>query len=151
MRSFESLAELSATKGDPLGTSGWITLTQADIDKFAQATGDSQWIHVDPARAAGGPFGTTIAHGFLTLALLPRIWREVYEVTGVRFAVNYGLNRVRFAAPVPVDSNVRGTCTVTDAIEVGHDTTAVTLSTIVELEGSIKPACIAESIVRYTR
>lgn len=151
MRSFDSPTAFAATKGEPLGTSSWITLTQNDIDKFAEATGDAQWIHVDPARAADGPFGATIAHGFLTLSLLPRIWREIYQLTDVRFGVNYGLNRVRFAAPVPVNSKVRGTSTVTDLVEVARGTTAVTLSTIIEVEGSIKPACIAESIVRYTR
>lgn len=150
MRIFESLGELADTKGEPLGTSEWMLLTQNEIDRFAEATGDSQWIHVDPVRAATGPFGTTIAHGFLTLALLPQIWHQIYEVQGVRFAVNYGLNRVRFPAPVPVDSRVRGTSTVTDVIEVARDTTAVTLSTTIEAMGSVKPVCIAESIVRYT-
>lgn len=150
MRIFESLGELADTKGEPLGTSEWMLLTQNEINRFAEATGDSQWIHVDPVRAAIGPFGTTIAHGFLTLALLPQIWHQIYEVQGVRFAVNYGLNRVRFPAPVPVDSRVRGTSTVTDVIEVARDTTAVTLSTTIEAMGSVKPVCIAESIVRYT-
>ncbi|TVX96006.1 MaoC family dehydratase [Mycolicibacterium porcinum] len=151
MRIFESLGGLADTKGEPLGTSEWMLLTQNEIDRFAEATGDSQWIHVDPVRAATGPFGTTIAHGFLTLALLPQIWHQIYEVRGVRFAVNYGLNRVRFPAPVPVDSRVRGTSTVTDVIEVARNTTAVTLSTTIEAMGSAKPVCIAESIVRYTR
>ncbi len=149
MRTFSSFAALADAKGEALGTSQWFTITQADIDTFAKATGDHQWIHVDPARAAEGPFGSTIAHGYLTLSLLPRVWHQIYEVKGVRHAVNYGLNKVRFPTPVPVDSEVRGASTIIDVVTVGDDAIAVTLSTIIEVKGISKPACIAESIARY--
>src|SRR5436190_80883 len=107
MRIFESLAELHEAVGEHLGYSGWHRIEQSRIDAFADATGDRQWIHVDPERAAHGPFGGTIAHGYLTLSLLPMLVAQIYRVSGVRMGVNYGLNRVRFPAPVPVDSLVR--------------------------------------------
>ncbi|WP_372528700.1 MaoC family dehydratase, partial [Piscinibacter sp.] len=108
MKSFDKLADLQGLVGQPIGESGWIDVDQHRIDLFADATGDHQWIHVDPVRAAAGPFGTTIAHGFLTLSLLPEMFASGFEVRNSHMGVNYGLNRVRFTAPVPVNSRLRG-------------------------------------------
>ena len=116
---------------------------------FADATGDHQWIHVDPEKAKGGPFGTTIAHGFMTLSLLPRLMQKMYTVNGIKLAINYGLNKVRFPSPVPVGSKVRATSTLVDAEDVGNDTVQLTVSTVIEIEGGAKPACVAESVLRY--
>lgn len=149
MRTFESVADLIAAKGESLGESSWVTITQDDVNLFADATGDHQWIHVDPDRAAGGPFGTTIAHGYLTLALLPRLLHEIYTVNGVKLAINYGLNKVRFPAPVPVGARVRARSSLLDVEEVGGGAVQATMSTIVEIEGGTKPACVAENIARY--
>ena len=147
MRVFESLAELAACVGEEIAVSDWVEITQQRIDAFADATGDHQWIHVDPQRAAKGPFGTTIAHGYLTLSLLPMLMESTIELRGVRMSVNYGLNRVRFPAPVPVNSRLRGhfkllSC---EAIEGGAQ---VTVEVTMEREGSNKPVCVAESIAR---
>jgi acyl dehydratase len=149
MRTFESVTELAAIAGQDIGESDWVTNTQEDVTLFADATGDHQWIHVDPERAAQGPFGGTIAHGFLTLSLLPRLWHEIYEVKGIKLGVNYGLNKVRFPAPVPVGSKVRARSALVDVDDLGKGAVQATLSTTVEIEGSTKPACVAESIVRY--
>ncbi|SHH64171.1 Acyl dehydratase [Jatrophihabitans endophyticus] len=149
MRTFDSVSELAAITGERIGDSEWVTVTQHEIDLFADATGDHQWIHVDPAAAADGPFGTTIAHGFMTLALLPRLWAEMYTVGGVRMGVNYGLNKVRFPAPVPVGSRLRASSVVVSVEDLGHGAHQVTLATTVEIEGGDKPACVAESVVRY--
>jgi acyl dehydratase len=149
MRTFESVTELAELTGQPIGASEWVTVGQDEINLFADATGDHQWIHVDPERAAQGPFKTTIAHGFMTLALLPRLWSEMYKVNGVKMGVNYGLNKVRFPAPVPVGSRVRARSEVVNVEELGAGTYQVTLSTVVEIDGGPKPACVAESIVRY--
>lgn len=149
MRIFDSIDELAALKGQPIGTSDWVTITQDAVNLFADATGDHQWIHVDPQRAAAGPFGTTIAHGYLTLALLPRLMHQIYRVDGIKMAVNYGLNKVRFPAPVPVGSKIRAETAVVDVADVGEGAYQVTLSTAVAIEGAAKPACVAESIVRY--
>jgi acyl dehydratase len=150
MTSFATLRELQALVGQPLGSSAWIEITQARIDQFAQATGDHQWIHIDPQRAKDGPFGTTIAHGFLTLSLLPEMSASAFELRDTRMGVNYGLNRVRFTAPVPVGSRLRGHFKLLafEPIEGGAQlTTEVTM----EREGSSKPVCIAESLARrYT-
>lgn len=151
MRTFESVADLVAATGENIGQSEWVTITQEDVDLFADATGDHQWIHVDPEKAAAGPFGTTIAHGFMTLSLLPRLWHEMYTVNGIKLAVNYGLNRVRFPAPVPVGSKVRAQSSLVGVEDVGNGAVQATVSTIVEIEGSAKPACVAESIVRFIR
>jgi acyl dehydratase len=146
VRIFEGLDELAATEpGTHLGESGWVTIDQHTVDTFAEATGDHQWIHVDPERAAEGPFGTTIAHGFLTLSLLPRLVAQVYRVEGVRMAVNYGLDKVRFLAPVPVGSRVRVSSEVL-AVEQAGGGLRVRLASTVELEGSDKPACVAHTI-----
>lgn len=148
MRVFESVAELAeVAEGTHLGVSDWVTIDQATIDTFAEATGDHQWIHVDPDRAAEGPFGVTIAHGFLTLSLLPRLVQQVYRVDGVRMAVNYGLDRVRFIAPVPVDSRVRVSTGVLGTEPAGGGL-RVRLESTVELEGNDKPACVAHTIAQ---
>ena len=125
------------------------TITQEDVNLFADATGDHQWIHVDPERAAKGPFGKTIAHGFMTLALLPRLQHEMYTVNGIKLAVNYGLNKVRFPAPVPVGSKVRAQSSLVGVEDLGDGAVQATVATTVEVEGSEKPACVAESVVRY--
>lgn len=148
MRVFDSVEELAAVaEGTHLGVSEWVTIDQATIDTFAEATGDHQWIHVDPQRAAEGPFGRTIAHGFLTLSLLPRLVQQVYRVEGVRMAVNYGLDRVRFVAPVPVDGRVRVSSSVLGCEPAGGGL-RVRLESTVELEGSDKPACVAHTIAQ---
>lgn len=149
MRTFESVADLAAATGQSIGQSEWVTITQEDVNLFADATGDHQWIHVDQEKAASGPFGTTIAHGFMTLALLPRLWHEMYTVSGIKLAVNYGLNKVRFPAPVPVGSKVRAQSSLVGVKDLGNGAVQATVSTTVEIEGSNKPACVAESIVRY--
>lgn len=149
MHTFESIDTLLAAKCETLGTSSWVEITQEAVNLFADATGDHQWIHVDPAKAAQGPFGTTIAHGYLTLALIPQLMAQMYTVNGVKLAINYGLNKVRFPSPVPVGSKVRATSTVTDSEDLGNGTVQLTVSTTVEIEGGAKPACVAESILRY--
>ena len=139
--------ELPTLVGQVLGTSDWITVDQRRIDLFAEATEDRQWIHVDPQRAAEGPFKTTIAHGFLTLSLLPEFGATAFAVTGTRMGVNYGLNRVRFTSPVPAGSRLRGhfKLLACDAIEGGVQ---LTCEVTVECEGMAKPVCIAESLGR---
>jgi acyl dehydratase len=149
MRTFESVAELVAATGETIGQSDWVTITQDDVNLFADATGDHQWIHVDPERAAKGPFGTTIAHGFMTLALLPRLQHQIYTVRGIKLGINYGLNKVRFPAPVPVGSRVRANTSLVSVEDLGDGAVQATMSTTVEIEGSAKPACVAESIARY--
>lgn len=149
MRTFESVSDLAAAAGEVIGQSDWVTITQDDVDLFADATGDHQWIHVDPERAAAGPFGTTIAHGFMTLALLPRLQHQIYRVNGIKLAINYGLNKVRFPAPVPVGSRVRAQSSLLGVEELGDGAVQATMSTTVEVEGVAKPACVAESVVRY--
>ncbi|MFI8304991.1 MaoC family dehydratase [Streptomyces sp. NPDC085927] len=148
MRIFHSAEELAGSAGADLGTSDWLTVDQDRIDRFADATGDHQWIHVDPERAAAGPFGGTIAHGLLTLSLLPQFLHRLYRVDGVRMAVNYGLGKVRFPAPVPVGSRLRAHSRVAEVTVLDGAVQAV-LATTIEVEGSEKPAAVAESIVRY--
>jgi acyl dehydratase len=149
MRTFGSVTEFADLVGEKIGHSEWVPVQQHDVDLFADATGDHQWIHVDPERAKDGPFGGTIAHGFMTLALLPRLWAEMYAVQGVKMGVNYGLNKVRFPSPVPVGSRVRAESTVVSSDDLGGGVFQLTLSTTVEIEGAPKPACVAESVVRY--
>lgn len=148
MKTFKGIAELAQASGTDLGASDWLTVDQERIDKFAEATGDHQWIHVDPERAADGPFGRTIAHGFLTLSLLPVLQHQIYDVTEVSMAVNVGLNKVRFLAPVPVDSRVRALATITQVTELDA-AVQVVFSTTLEIEGSDKPAAVVESIARF--
>ena len=149
-RRYARLADLQPLVGRALGTSPWLPVTQRDIDLFAQATGDHQWIHVDPVRAAAGPFGTTVAHGFLTLSLLPRLAEAALVIDDVRMGGNYGLNRVRFTAPVPAGSFVRGRFELLAYEPIAGGAQLVMTATI-ELQGSPKPACVAESVTRrYT-
>jgi len=147
MKTYAHLSDLAAEVGREIGLSQWIVVDQRRIDLFAQATGDHQWIHVDPVRAAAGPFGTTIAHGFLTLSLLAEMFDTGFFVEDVRMGVNYGLNRVRFTAPVPAGSRVRGRFRLLkyEPLEGGAQ---LTVEATVELEGSSRPACIAESVSR---
>ena len=147
MRSFEHLADLQALVGQEIGVSDWIVIDQPRIDRFAEATGDHQWIHTDPVRAAAGPFGTTVAHGFLTLSLLPEMSASAFELRDTRMGVNYGLNRVRFPAPVPSGSRVRARFRLLgyEPLDGGAQlTTEVTM----EREGAAKPVCVAESVAR---
>jgi acyl dehydratase len=148
MRVFAGLDELREAKGQQLGASDWVSIDQDRIDKFAEATGDHQWIHVEPELAAQGPFGGTIAHGFLTLSLIPMFSSQVSKVEGVRMTVNYGLNKVRFTAPVPVGSRVRGDFELADVSDINGGVQVTQLVTI-EIEGSEKPACVAESLLRH--
>ncbi len=140
--------EVKAAVGRHLGTSDWLEITQERIDQFADATGDDQWIHVDPDRAAAGPFGTTIAHGYLTLSLSNALLPDIVEVQGVSMGVNYGVGKVRFPAPVPVGGRIRATAELTAADDVAGGVQTTVLITV-ELEGSDKPACVIESISRY--
>jgi acyl dehydratase len=144
---FASLDELALRVGDEIGTSDWITVDQARIDDFARATGDHQWIHVDPVRAAEGPFRTTIAHGFLTLSLLPEMSASAFDIQGVQMGVNYGLNKVRFTAPVPAGSRVRGVFRLVGFERLPRGAQVIVEATMMR-EGSDKPVCIAESISR---
>ncbi|CAL9285103.1 MULTISPECIES: MaoC family dehydratase [unclassified Streptomyces] len=147
-RIFTSVDELRAAVGERLGYSDWLEVDQKRVDLFADATGDHQWIHVDRERAAEGPFGTTIAHGYLTLSLLPVLVPQVMRVDGVRMGVNYGTNKVRFPAPVPVGSRLRATALV-KAVEDVPDGVQLTALVTVEREGGDKPVCVAESVSRF--
>jgi acyl dehydratase len=147
-RIFRSVDELKAAVGEQLGYTDWLEIDQKRIDLFAEATGDHQWIHVDPEKAAAGPFGTTIAHGYLTLSLLPLFGPQLMGVEGVRMGVNYGTNKVRFPAPVPVGSRLRATARISSVENVpGGVQVAVAYS--VEREGGDKPVCVAESVARF--
>lgn len=148
MRIFDGISELKAAEGEELGTSDWVVVDQQKIDLFANATGDHQWIHVDTEKAADGPFGGTIAHGLLTLSLLPTFLQEIYRVDGIRMAVNYGLDKVRLPAPVPAGAKLRATSKVLEVTEL-EGAVQVKLGTTIEIEGGDKPACVVESIVRY--
>lgn len=148
MRVFNGVDELRAAVGSTLGTSDWVTIDQEQINLFADATGDHQWIHVDEERAKAGPFGTTIAHGFLTLSLLPALIKQAYRVDHVTMGVNYGLNKVRFTAPVPVGSKVRGVVELVDASDVAGGAVQLTTKVTVEIEGSERPALVAEWLLR---
>jgi len=148
MRVFEKLAELKPLVGQELAVSDWFPVSQQRIDQFAEATGDHQWIHVDPARAAKGPFGATIAHGFLTLSMLPLLLETAVDIRDVKMGVNYGLNRVRFTAPVPVGSELRGRIRLLAFDDLPAGGVQLTTEVTIERKGSDKPACIAESISR---
>jgi acyl dehydratase len=144
-RTFESLDAFRAAAGEELGTGDWHTVTQEQINTFADATGDHQWIHVDPEKAASGPFGKPIAHGYLTLSLLPVLAQSIYSVEGLAMGVNYGANKIRFPNAVPVDSRIRATATLKEIADIPIGTQA-TISFVIELEGAEKPACIAEVV-----
>ncbi len=152
MKTFESLQALKQHVGQEIGQSEWMVVDQARIDKFADATGDFNWVHVDPARAAASPFGKTIAHGFLTLSLIPLILNKVLTVENVKLSLNYGLNKVRFPSPVPVDSRVRGRVRLKEMEDVapvgGNPGYQVVYEVTVDREGSDKPCCIAEMVLR---
>lgn len=139
---------LDVEEGTDLGKSSWIEITQDDVDTFADATRDHQWIHVDPERAAGGPFGSTIAHGYLTLALVIPLWSELLQVENVGMSVNYGLNRLRLPAPVPVGSRIRLHGKIASTGEVAGGVQVVADLTM-EVEGSEKPALVAEAVYRF--
>lgn len=145
------IADIGSLVGKELGPSSWVQVTQEDVNRFAEATGDRQWIHVNPARAAKAlPGGTTIAHGYFTLSLGPRLLSELLVVEGVAMALNYGLNRVRFPAPVPVGSRVRLHAVLQQADDLGDAVQAVIALTFA-LDGSEKPACVADAVFRYYR
>ena len=150
MRMFEKLEDLAPLVGQEIGVSDWIAVDQPRIQAFADATEDQQWIHTDPDRAAAGPFGTTIAHGFLTLSLLPRFYETAFRVREVRMGINYGLDRVRFPAPVPVDSRLRGRF-VLKRLELIGGGVQMMVEVTVEREAGGKPVCIAESLTRQYR
>ena len=144
---YATLAELQALVGHDLGVSDWLQITQQRIDQFAEATGDHQWIHVDPARAASGPYGTTVAHGFLTLSMIPVLSDTAFAVDDVRMGINYGLNRVRFPGPVRVNSRIRALFKLLAYEAIDGGAQLVTEASI-EVEGSSKPVCVAESVSR---
>lgn len=148
MKTFQTLNELEPLVGQPVATSDWLTVTQAQIDLFAQATGDHQWIHTDAQRAAQGPFGTTIAHGFLTLSLLPRFLETAVHIEQVRMGVNAGLNKVRFTAPVPVNSRLRAQLVLQAFQWLEGGACQMVWGVIMECEGQPKPVCVAEAVVR---
>ena len=150
-KTFQTLQDLAACVGQEVAVSDWIEITQPQVNQFADATGDHQWIHVDVARAKAGPFGAPIAHGFLTLSLLPKFYENAFEVIESRMGVNYGLNRVRFMAPVPVGSRLRGRMKLLSAEPIDGDGLQMVWETTIELEGAAKPACVAESVVRRYR
>ena len=149
MKTFETLAELAACVGREVAVSDWVTITQEQVNRFAEATGDHQWIHVDVEKARTGPFGAPIAHGFLTLSLLPVFFESSFEVRQSRMGVNYGLNKVRFTAPVPVGSRLRGRMTLLATEPLEHDGLQMIWRVSVEREGAEKPVCVAESLVRH--
>lgn len=146
MRVLNNSEEVAAAAGTELGVSEWIAITQDRIDQFADATGDHQWIHVDPEKAAKGPFGKTIAHGYLTLSLLPFFGAHVFAFAGDRARVNYGINKVRFMSPVPVDSKLRAHIELAEVNDIPKGQQAILRYTI-EIDGVEKPACVAESVV----
>lgn len=148
MKVFNNLNELSNAQGERLGPTAWMEVQQDRVNLFADATDDHQWIHVDPERATDGPFGGTIAHGLLTLSLLPRFMHELYRVDNVAMAINYGFNKVRFITPVPVGAKLRARSEIAD-VAMLDGAVQVTLVTTVEVERAQKPAAVVESIIRY--
>ncbi len=149
MHTFKTFAELLPLIGQEVAVSDWVTISQAQINLFAQATGDHQWIHVDVPRATAGPFGAPIAHGFLTLALLPQFFDSALSITQARMGVNYGLNKVRFIKPVPVGSRLRAHMTLLACDPIEGEGRQMTWSVTIEREGTAKPVCVAESLARY--
>ncbi len=147
LKHFAHLSDLVGAVGQEIALSDWVEIDQRRIDQFAEATGDHQWIHVDPARAAQGPFGATVAHGFLTLSLLPLLSQSAFAIDDVRMGINYGLNRVRFPNPVRVGSRLRGRFKLTE-YEPIQGGAQLTVEVTMEIEGADKPACVALSVSR---
>ena len=145
---FKDAEELKAAVGAHLGYSDWTTIDQQRIDTFAEATGDHQWIHTDPERAKAGPFGTTIAHGYLTLSITNLFLPELLRVPAARMGVNYGANKVRFPAPVPVGSRIRMGCEILEVTDIQGGVQVVTRNTV-EIDGNDKPACVVEAVSRF--
>ena len=150
MKKFNGLDEFAAAQGTPLGPTEWLEVDQDRVNLFADATDDHQWIHVDPDRAKDGPFGGTIAHGLLTLSLLPQFTRQLYTVSNIAMAINYGYNKVRFITPVRVGARLRARSEIIGVTELTGAVQATVLTTV-EVEGSDKPAAVVEAIVRYLR
>jgi acyl dehydratase len=146
VRTFTDLAELEAAVGEELGTSDWIEIDQERVNQFADATDDHQWIHVDEERAEAGPFGGTIAHGYMTVSLIPAFSQSIFSVETDGPRLNYGLNKVRFPNPVKVGSRVRGHATLAEVVDVPAGKQLVVRYTV-EIEGEQKPACVAETVV----
>ncbi len=152
MRMFKDFDELKSAVGTEVGVSDWIEITQDRINKFADATGDEQWIHIDPARAAREmPGGKTIAHGLLSLSLIPMFIREIIGLKGLRNTLNYGANRIRYLTPVPAGSRLRARLTIMEAEDVPPDALRVTYKVTIEIEGGQRPACVAEVIGQHYR
>ena len=149
MKTIQTLAEMPALIGQEVVVSDWITITQEQVNLFAQATGDHQWIHVDVERAKAGPFGGPIAHGFLTLSLLPRFFESSLHIAETRMGVNYGLNKVRCVSPVPVGSRLRARMKLLACDPIDKNGMQMTWEVITEREGGSKPVCVAESIARH--
>ena len=148
MKTFQTIADLAACVGQEVAVSEWLQITQHQVNLFAEATGDHQWIHVDPEKAAKGPFGGPIAHGFLTLSLIPKFFESSFKIVGSRMGVNYGLNKVRFTSPVPVGSRLRARMKLLASLPIDNDGVQMTWEVTVGREGSDKPVCVAESLVR---
>ena len=149
-QTFDGVDEVVHAVGTPLGETAWLEITQEQVNQFAEATGDHQWIHVDVERAAKGPYGGTIAHGYLTLSLIARFGEELFSIKGVTAKLNYGVNKVRFPAPVPVGSRIRASASIAGAQETPAGI-QVSLQWVIELENSTKPACVAETVVLLVR
>ncbi|MBK6366427.1 MAG: MaoC family dehydratase [Polaromonas sp.] len=151
MKTFQTLAELATCVGQEVAVSDWITITQQQVNTFADATGDHQWIHVDAEKAKAGPFGGTIAHGFLTLSLLPRFLESSVVINDVRMGINYGLNKVRFINPVLVGSRLRARMSLAASENIENNGKQMVWDITIEIEGKDKPACVAQAVIRsYT-
>ena len=148
VQTYHGIADLEAAIGQEIGPTDWLTVDQARINGFADDTEDHQWIHVDPERAASGPFGTTVAHGFLTLSLVPYLSGQLRSIEGARMGINYGLDRVRFPTPVPVGSRIRARATLISLDKVAGGAVQLVNRVTIEVEGSAKPACVADTVSR---
>jgi len=149
METYRDVADLEDALGRELGPTDWLTIDQARVDAFAEIAGDRQWIHVDPERAASGPFGSTVAHGYLTLALVIHFVNSLRRLENLQMSVNYGLNKVRFPAPLLVGARIRARTSLAELEKLGARGVQVVLRTTVEIEGGAKPACVAETVSRY--
>ncbi len=148
MKTFQTISELAALAGQEITVTDWTTITQEQVNQFAQATGDHQWIHIDVEKAKSGPFGGPIAHGFLTLSLIPKFFESSLNIVERRMGVNYGLNKVRFMAPVPVGSRLRARMKLLKSEPIDNGGAQMTWEVAIEREGSTKPVCVAESVAR---